>query len=47
LIKFGSGFSAARRLLDAFGDQNFGETSGGDIIENKKTYLYFESYEFF
>jgi hypothetical protein len=32
-IKFRFGFSAAGRLLDAFGDQNFWETSGGDIMK--------------
>ena len=33
--------------LDAFGDpETFGKQVGGDIIENKKTYLYLKAMEF-
>jgi geranylgeranyl diphosphate synthase type II len=33
--------------LDAFGDpETFGKQVGGDIIENKKTYLYLKALEF-
>ena len=33
--------------MDAFGDpETFGKQVGGDIIENKKTYLYLKALEF-
>jgi geranylgeranyl diphosphate synthase type II len=33
--------------LDAFGNpETFGKQVGGDIIENKKTYLYLKAVEF-
>jgi geranylgeranyl diphosphate synthase type II len=33
-------------LLDVFGDeQRFGKKTGGDILENKKTFLYLKAFE--
>tara|TARA_R110002167_G_scaffold108803_20_gene277768 strand:+ start:722 stop:1696 length:975 start_codon:yes stop_codon:yes gene_type:complete len=42
----GIAFQLQDDLLDAFGDQEtFGKQIGGDIIENKKTYLYLKALE--
>ncbi|RBP34433.1 geranylgeranyl diphosphate synthase type II [Oceanihabitans sediminis] len=43
----GIAFQLQDDYLDAFGDpKTFGKQVGGDIIENKKTYLYIKSIEF-
>ena len=49
--EFGKNLGIAFQLqddyLDAFGDpKTFGKQVGGDIIENKKTYLYLKALEF-
>lgn len=51
IYDFGVGLGMAFQLqddyLDAFGDPaTFGKQVGGDIIENKKTYLYLKAIEF-
>ncbi len=51
IYEFGRNLGIAFQLqddyLDAFGDpETFGKQVGGDIIENKKTYLYLKSLEF-
>ena len=51
IYNFGKNLGIAFQLqddyLDAFGDPNtFGKQVGGDIIENKKTYLYLKALEF-
>lgn len=51
IYEFGRNLGIAFQLqddyLDAFGDPDtFGKQVGGDIIENKKTYLYLKSLEF-
>jgi geranylgeranyl diphosphate synthase, type II len=50
IFKFGENIGIAFQLkddfLDAFGDENkFGKKTGGDIVANKKTYLYIKAYE--
>jgi geranylgeranyl diphosphate synthase type II len=50
LYDFGSniglGFQLQDDLLDTFGDENvFGKKTGGDILTNKKTYLYLKAME--
>jgi geranylgeranyl diphosphate synthase type II len=43
----GLAFQLQDDYLDAFGDPaTFGKQVGGDIIENKKTYLYLKAQEF-
>jgi len=43
----GTAFQLKDDYLDAFGDQkSFGKQVGGDIIENKKTYLFLKAQEF-
>ena len=43
----GLAFQLQDDYLDAFGDpEAFGKQVGGDIIENKKTYLFLKAYEF-
>ena len=43
----GIAFQLQDDYLDAFGDpESFGKQVGGDIIENKKTYLYLKALEF-
>ena len=45
-IHLGIAFQIMDDYLDAFGDQeSFGKQVGGDIIENKKTYLYLKTLE--
>ncbi|MDY0780959.1 polyprenyl synthetase family protein [Tenacibaculum sp. IB213877] len=45
-LNLGIAFQLQDDLLDAFGDpKTFGKQVGGDIIENKKTYLYLKSLE--
>lgn len=45
-INLGIAFQIMDDYLDAFGDQSaFGKQIGGDIIENKKTYLYLKTLE--
>ncbi len=45
-INLGIAFQLQDDYLDAFGDpKSFGKQVGGDIIENKKTYLYLKSLE--
>lgn len=51
IYEFGKNLGLAFQLqddyLDAFGDpKTFGKQVGGDIIENKKTYLYLKALEF-
>ena len=51
IYEFGKNLGIAFQLqddyLDAFGDsETFGKQIGGDIIENKKTYLYLKALEF-
>lgn len=51
IYEFGKNLGIAFQLqddyLDAFGDpKTFGKQVGGDIIENKKTYLYLKAIEF-
>lgn len=51
IYQFGKNLGVAFQLqddyLDAFGDpKTFGKQTGGDIIENKKTYLYLKALEF-
>ena len=46
-INLGLAFQLQDDYLDAFGDpKTFGKQVGGDIIENKKTYLYLKAIEF-
>jgi geranylgeranyl diphosphate synthase type II len=46
-INLGVAFQLQDDYLDAFGDpETFGKQVGGDIIENKKTYLYLKAKEF-
>ncbi|NDP26551.1 MAG: polyprenyl synthetase family protein [Flavobacterium sp.] len=46
-INLGLAFQLQDDYLDAFGDPiTFGKQVGGDIIENKKTYLYLKALEF-
>jgi geranylgeranyl diphosphate synthase type II len=46
-INLGLAFQLQDDYLDAFGDpKTFGKQVGGDIIENKKTYLYLKAVEF-
>ncbi|PZX93864.1 polyprenyl synthetase family protein [Flavobacterium aquariorum] len=46
-LNLGLAFQLQDDFLDAFGDpETFGKQVGGDIIENKKTYLYLKALEF-
>ena len=46
-LNLGLAFQLQDDYLDAFGDpKTFGKQLGGDIIENKKTYLYLKAIEF-
>ncbi|CAI2766237.1 Octaprenyl-diphosphate synthase [Flavobacterium collinsii] len=46
-LNLGLAFQLQDDYLDAFGDpETFGKQVGGDIIENKKTYLYLKAREF-
>lgn len=46
-LNLGIAFQLQDDYLDAFGDsETFGKQIGGDIIENKKTYLYLKAMEF-
>ncbi|HEX8563745.1 MAG TPA: polyprenyl synthetase family protein [Flavobacterium sp.] len=46
-LNLGIAFQLQDDYLDAFGNpQTFGKQVGGDIIENKKTYLYLKAVEF-
>jgi geranylgeranyl diphosphate synthase type II len=46
-LNLGLAFQLQDDYLDAFGDpETFGKQVGGDIIENKKTYLYLKAHEF-
>lgn len=46
-LNLGLAFQLQDDYLDAFGDpKTFGKQVGGDIIENKKTYLYIKAIEF-
>ena len=45
-VSIGLGFQIRDDLLDTFGDENvFGKKTGGDILSNKKTYLYLKALE--
>ena len=41
----GIGFQLQDDLMDAFPPEGFGKQVGGDIIENKKTFLFLKAYE--
>ncbi|MEL6652649.1 MAG: polyprenyl synthetase family protein [Bacteroidota bacterium] len=43
--RLGVGFQLQDDLMDAFPPEGFGKQVGGDIIENKKTYLYLRALE--
>lgn len=43
--QLGVGFQLQDDLMDAFPPEGFGKQVGGDIIENKKTYLYLHALE--
>jgi geranylgeranyl diphosphate synthase type II len=46
-LNLGLAFQLQDDYLDAFGNpETFGKQVGGDIIENKKTYLYLKAYQF-
>lgn len=46
-LNLGLAFQLQDDYLDAFGNpETFGKQVGGDIIENKKTYLYLKAFEF-
>ena len=46
-LNLGIAFQLQDDYLDAFGDpETFGKQVGGDIIENKKTYLYLKAIQF-
>jgi geranylgeranyl diphosphate synthase type II len=46
-LNLGIAFQLQDDYLDAFGNpETFGKQVGGDIIENKKTYLYLKALEF-
>lgn len=46
-LNLGIAFQLQDDYLDVFGDpETFGKQTGGDIIENKKTYLYIKALEF-
>jgi len=46
-LNLGIAFQLQDDYLDAFGNpETFGKQVGGDIIENKKTYLYLKAIEF-
>ena len=42
---FGIGFQLSDDLLDVYGNESFGKKIGGDILENKKTFLSVKAYE--
>ncbi len=42
---FGIGFQLSDDLLDVYGNKSFGKKIGGDILENKKTFLSVKAYE--
>jgi len=42
-INIGLAFQLKDDLLDVFGNENFGKQSGGDILSNKKTFLYLKA----
>jgi geranylgeranyl diphosphate synthase type II len=45
-VKMGVAFQIQDDLLDAFGDpEKFGKKPGGDILQNKKTFLYLKALE--
>ena len=44
-INAGIAFQIQDDILDAFGDESFGKKIGGDIAQNKKTYLYLKALE--
>ncbi len=45
-LNLGLAFQIQDDILDTYGDQNtFGKKIGGDIVQNKKTYLYLKSLE--
>ena len=44
-IHLGVAFQLQDDYLDCFGSEGFGKKIGGDIIENKKTFLYIKSFE--
>jgi geranylgeranyl diphosphate synthase type II len=45
-VNIGLGFQLKDDLLDTFGDEKiFGKKTGGDIITNKKTFLYLKAIE--
>ena len=44
-LNLGIAFQLQDDYLDAFGTEEFGKKVGGDILENKKTFLYLKTYD--
>jgi geranylgeranyl diphosphate synthase type II len=44
-LHLGIAFQLLDDYLDTFGSEDFGKRIGGDIVENKKTYLYIKTLE--
>lgn len=44
-VHLGMAFQIKDDYLDCFGDASFGKQTGGDIVQNKKTYLYIKALE--
>lgn len=44
-LNLGVAFQLQDDYLDAFGSDEFGKKIGGDIVENKKTFLYIKTFE--
>ena len=44
-IEVGIGFQMMDDYLDTYGDESFGKRIGGDILEDKKTWLYIKAFE--
>jgi len=44
-LNLGIAFQLQDDYLDAFGTEEFGKKLGGDILENKKTFLYLKTYD--
>lgn len=44
-LNLGIAFQLQDDYLDAFGSEDFGKKIGGDIVENKKTFLYIKTFD--